>query len=311
MANVTDYQFNVNKYSCVCTCFSFQRLKGPAAEGIHNAVNMTASLLLILTFIPGIFLNAIVLKAYRRNKRLQISSNTSLMALAVIDLLVCAIVQPLLTVRKIAEMYTTFHCFLWTASKAMLQCGFCVSLTTTTLISVERFLTLAFPFGSQVFVTQKRLKISLSLSYIFCCIIVMSQMWMESFKGKSSIVYSTLIIVHLLVITAAWLWIHRLTSRHRQEINTLNTPSDVSNTVKNTKTCYLVVASTILCYLPKFAILVFYSTALNKENAHYFINHIIDPFCTVLMCASSALNPVILLHRKKAFRETVKHAVLC
>jgi hypothetical protein len=302
--NVTRYEINVNKQSCICTCLPLVRLKEPASEGAHYVANVTVSVLTILTFIPGILLNTLVLMAYRKNRQLRISSNMSLMVLAATDLFVCAVVQPLYVVRKIAEIYTTFNFFLWVAFRIISQCGFGISLTTLAVISVERFVTLAYPFRYQAIVTQKRLKIVLALFPAILCLTSLAQLSQKD-KEISAAFISVFIISSLLIIAATWLWIHRLTARHKRRINALSAPSNFTKIIRNTKTCYFVVGSSLICFLPTFAVLVFY-LIVTSESIRYFTYNIINPFFIAFLNVNSLVNPVVLLYRKRDFRGTVK-----
>ena len=301
------HELGVNEHSCICTCLSLERLKEPA-QGTHYLVNITVSVFTILILIPGIILNALVLMAYRKNRQLQIPSNMLLMALAVTDLFICVVVQPLLVVKKIVEMYTTFQCFLWVAFRVIPQCCFAASLMTTALISVERFVTLAYPFRYQTIITQKRLKIVLALSFTIICLYQLPQM-LTSVKGISVAFYSVFMTSFLLIICVAWLWIHRLTARHKRQIKALNTPSTLEATVKNTKTCYLVVGSSMICFFPSFAMLLFLFIISHERSLLYLSRTVIYPFCTAFLNINSLLNPLILLYGKRNFREAVKQLI--
>ena len=302
--NITEFQTNINKHSCVCTCFPLMELKEPA-KGVEYVIIITVSAITILTLIPGIILNTLVLIAYRRNRQLQIWSNKTLMALAIIDWLVCAIALPLYVIKKIAEVYTRFHCILWAAFRILPPLGFLASLTTNALISVEWFLTLAYPLRYQTIITEKRRKIIFAVSFTVMFLAPVSQMFQNNI-GLSAGIYSTFIISFLLVITATWFWIHRLTLRHKRQIRALDTCSNLEKIVKNTKTCYLVVGSSMICFLPSFALLLF-DMIISDESQLFYISHtFIHPFFDIILNMNSLLNPVILLYRKRDFRETVK-----
>ena len=305
MDNRTEFQFDVNKHACVCTCVPLFSLNTPVSGGPY-AIAVTVSLLNILTAITGIVLNALVLIAYQRNRRLQILSNISLMALAFIDLLVCVLVLPFFSAKKIAEIYTVFNCFLWATHRVTVLCGFSVSLGMLAFISVERFLTLAFPFRSQVMVTQERLKISLGLFFVTVCLLSTVQL-----LRRNNINYLTSIIYMagcLITIFSTWIWIHRLTAQHKRQIVSLNTPSNFARNAQNTRTCYWMVASSMICFFPELVLVVLHNI-ISTENWQDVWVGFIAPFANLLMNINSLINPTILLYRKREFRQTVKQII--
>ena len=304
--NVTSSSSMVNEHSCDCTCLHFIiRLERPA-EGAHFVINVIVSVLTIFTFVSGCALNTLVLIAYRKNRQLQTLSNFPLTILAVTDLAVCATVQPVFIVRSLAENYITFSCFLWATCRLVINYGFGVSLTTIALISVERFISLAFPFRHREIVTKTRLKVIFALSSIASWLNICAQSLAPETKIKTAIV-SIVIITCLSLITGTWLWIYRLTKRHRRQINAMNTSSNFAKMMRNAKTCHLVVGSSMVCFLPTLISLVLH---LIVRSELYFIHTRISPFCHVFLNINSLLNPLILLYRKRDFKETVKQFLL-
>ena len=303
-SNITALESNFNKDSCVCTCLPLAELE-ETAQGVHYVVNITVSVITILTLIPGVMLNALILIAYQRNRHLQISSNKSLMALAITDWLVCAIVLPMYAAKKIAEIYTTFHCVLWVACRILPQWGLLASLTINGLISVEWFVTLAYPFRYQTIITEKRRQIIWAVSFVVTSLLPLPQMLQNKIR-VSPVLYSTLIICFVLTITATWFWIHRLTLRHKRQIRQISASLNLERIVRNTKTCYLVVGSTMICFLPSFALLLCYTIMGHQRQALY---RIIPPIFDVPLNMNSLVNPVILLYRKREFRQAVKQLI--
>ena len=257
--------------------------------------------------IPSIVLNMLVLMAYIKNRALQTKFNMSLMILAVSDLLVAVVVQPVFVVKTVAEFYTDFHCFLWAIHKIISQFGHGNSLMTIATISVERYLSLAFPFRYLENVTKSRLGVVFALfsSGNFLGVLVLSSVPGSGFK---TVLLSTGIVMALSLIAGCWIWINRLTKRHKRQINALSKrPAvDLTKIARNTKTCYLVVGSSLACFLPTLISVVAYHTVhVFRANLSYFVQTRISPFLHVLMNVYSLLNPLILLYRKRDFRQTV------
>ena len=301
--------FHVNENSCHCTCLHLIiRLKQPA-EGSQFVMSIIVSVITIVTLVLGGVLNALILVAYRKNRELQTPFNVSLIILTVTDLFVCLTVQPVLAAKSIAEIYTKFHCHLWAANRIVGQTGLGLSLITITIMSVERFVSLAYPFRYQEIVTKTRLKAVFAIFLTIQCLGVFLQASFPGSKVKIALVGFG-IFTALAMIVGSWSWIYRLTKRHRRQIN-CNTPSDITKKIKNTKTSYLMVGSTLLCYLPALISYVLYWILLQlKPSVLYFIYTHISPFCHVLMDSNSLLNPIILLYRKRELTQTVKQLLL-
>ena len=114
----------------------------------------------ILILIPEVVLNALVLITYAKQ-----SANMLLMALSLSDFCVCVVIaQPLWVAKKILQFFVTFNCYIWVVDRLLLQgtCG--VSLLIIVVLSLERFVTLAYPFRSQLGITRFRLKVVISVS---------------------------------------------------------------------------------------------------------------------------------------------------
>ena len=308
--NITSTLFlYVNEDSCRCTCHHLIiRLEDLTADVSLFAMNIIVLTITVLTMIPSIALNMLVLMAYIKNRTLQTKFNMSLMILAVSDLLVAAIVQPVFVVKTVAGFYTDFHCFLWATHKIVSQFGHGNSLMTIATISVERYLSLAFPFRYLENVTKSRLGVVFALfsSGNFLGVLVLSFVPGNGFK---TVLLSTGIVMALSLIAGCWLWINRLTKRHKRQINALSKrPAvvDLTKIARNTKTCYLVVGSSLACFLPTLiSVVVYHIIHVFRANLSYFVQTRISPFLHVLMNVYSLLNPLILLYRKRDFRQTV------
>ncbi len=306
--NFPSYSFNINENSCKCTCLNLQELRSPA-RGVHLASNISVAMTNVLISIPGIVLNILLLSAYVKNRRLHTSANMLLMALSLSDLCVCVFAQPVWITKKVLQLFVTFHCQIWVASRLLSQGSCGVSLVIITVLSVERFVTLAYPFRYQTMITRVRLKVVIS--------VLSTLVWVFVFCGVFRvppyfvlITIASFLIFCIITVTIIWLWIHRLTSRHKRQIATFQPPApamiNFKTVMRNTKTGYLVSGSVIVCFFPSFVATIY--DLLGAESV--MIRFYLVPWFDTLVFASSLFNAVILLYRKKDFRETLKH-LLC
>ena len=304
--NFTEYSFNFNEKSCRCTCLVLEELRFPAT-GVHRVINISVVTVNFLILIPGIVLNTLVLTAYTKNRRLHTSANFLLMALSLSDLCVCVFAQPLWMTKMMLQLFVTFNCYISVANRLVMQ-GTCVSLLIISLLSIERFVVLAYTFRPQS-ITRFRLKVTVSVLYSVIWIFVLCEVF-QPLYFIAPIVVGTFIIVSVVLVTIVWLWIHRLISQHKRQIATLQlaTPAVTSfkTVMKNTKTSYLVSGSAFLCFSPSFVANVYFLFALSGRKSVTIPFYILPWFFTLLF-VSSLLNPSILLYRKNDFRNAIKN----
>ena len=306
--NFTGYSFNFNENSCRCTCLYMGELRTPA-RGVHLATNVSVTIANILISIPGIVLNTLVLSAYVKNRHLHTSANMLLLALSLNDLCVLVLSQSLWVAKKILQLFVTFNCYVWVANTLVSQgtCG--VSLIIITVLSVERFITLAYPLRYQTLITRVRLKVVICVLTTLLWVFVLC----EVFGMPNNVVPITIggaTTFCIILVIVIWLWIHRLISRHKRQIATFQLPApamtNFKTVMRNTKTGYLVSGSLFLCFFPSVVASVYYVSE-TKSTMFYFY---IIPWFETLAFANALLDPVILIYRKKDFRETIRH-LLC
>ena len=310
-ANFTAHSFNFNEESCRCTCLNIHELR-TTAKGTHLVTNLCVVIINMLIVIPEIMLNAFVLMAYAKNRNLHTSANMLLMALSLSDLCVSIFAQPLWVTKMILQVFVTFNCYIWSATTILLQGTSGVSLLIISVLSVERFLTLAYPFRSQTMITRFRLKVVISLLSVTLWVFVLGEMFQSPYLIVP-IVVGIYIVFSIILIIVIWLWIHRLISRHKRQITNLHSPTpavtDMKTIMRNTKTSYLVSGSVFLCFSPSFVANVYYFVSALYGIESETVDFYVIPWFSTLLFASSLLNPLILLHRKKDFRNTVKNMI--
>ena len=276
------------------------------AQGAHLYSNIAYIVANSFLSILGVFLNALVITVYAKNKTLRTSCNMLFVALASSDLMVTSIVQPLLVVRMVQEIFGTHNCTMWMVARLMSYfcCG--VSLLTIAIISVERFITLAYPYRYQTILTPLRLKIAVASTWVTILVFVSLHLGPVSFALLSS-VGVMLIISTILTVISIWVWIQRLVRRHQQTIASTQMPADIEteanrlrrNIFRTTNTCYLIVGSVLGLYFPSIVLLLY--TAIHDNS--FVALFLISPWAETIMFANSVLNPVLLFWRKRVFRD--------
>ena len=310
MENDTKEKHSLEKYSYCSETFVAFSLSS-SAEGIHLYRNIAVITINLALSILGILANVLVVAAYAVNKRLRTSPNMLLVVLAVSDLMVTAVVQPLYVARKLQEIIGTHNCQLGAVMgvTGFFCCG--VSLATVFILSIERFIILAFPYRHQNIINPTRLKATVVLLWLLALMFSVSQLGLISSSAFSCVV-ALIVILSVSTVVLIWVWIHRVIRQHKIRIENLRTPSDVINkgthsqgVLETTRTSYLIVAAVLFCYFPIPMLMLFVTF---KENSFSSIS-LVKPWVNTIVCANSSLNPLLLFWRKKAFRETAKKAL--
>jgi hypothetical protein len=277
------------------------------AEGVHLVTNLVLIPMLIILAVAGVMLNLLLIIAYAKNSRLRTMPAMMLVTLACSDFLISILVKPLYAARLIMEIFGSHYCPLWISSRLItyFSCG--LSLLTIAIMTIERFVTLAYPYRHLHILTPFRLKTIVIITWLTTFLLVISHLRLVP-HAILLFVGATLNLLSLTIVISIWIWIHRLLHKHKNTIWARQTPSHASrcNTkivFRNTKTSYLVVSFLLLCYFPSLLLLGYFATS---ESVSFTMTFIVDPWAEAVMFANAVLNPFLVLYRNKDFRECVK-----
>lgn len=187
-----------------------------SAKGLHFYTNVLTIILNVLFSVPGILFNTLIIVSYLTNKRLRTSCTMLFMALAAFDLTVTSIIQPMYIVKKVQEIFGSDECLITRMLKltTYICCG--CSLAGAVILSVERFVTLAYPYHYQNIVNQFRLNLSVSLMWFIIFLLVLSHYF------RPSIIHfyiaAAYLIVCIITVVFIWIWIQRLVLYHKRQI---------------------------------------------------------------------------------------------
>ena len=246
-------------------------------------INCVLNAPLMLISITG---NTLVLAAILRTSSLRSPSITLLCSLAISDLLVGFVVQPVYIAYRLMENRSLYQALTIMAFSA---CG--VSLFAMTAISVDRFLALHYHMRYPSLMTPHRaLVTSLTLWFISFLLSLFSFWDMNAYYFAMG----SGIVICLLFSTVCYIRIYGIVRHHQlqihaqqQAVETWNAENNQSiqrstQSAKNTFIYYMVM---ILCYTPLFiamSILVIslqhWTNAWNLNDTVAFMNSSINPF---------------------------------
>ena len=257
---------------------------------------ITTAVFSLVTCPLTILLNALVIIAVKTKRRLQTHPNILLACLALTDLMVGLVVQPLHTAmtifflqgkdaHEICDIHVAFTVF------------FSIFIFATTshliLISGERYLAIKHTFNHATVVTKGRLMISSALLWITAPLyfIVISYLTVARF------VYIAALIA--LIVSFQGL-VYKEARRHEKQILSLQVSVEARAKFRQEKKALkittIILAKTFLCFLlPFISVIIAFRLYRGFEI-------LVDYPCRLLVISSSVLNPVLYTVRKRQLR---------
>lgn len=275
-----------------------------SAKGLHFYTNVLTIILNALFSVPGIFFNVLIIVSYLINKRLRTPCTMLFVASATFDLMVNSIVQPMYIMKKAREIIGSDGCLIATALKfATYTCCGC-SLAIAVVLSIERFITLAYPYHYQNIVNQFRLNLSVSLMWFMIFLSVFSHYF------RPSIIHfyiaAAYLIACIIMIVFIWIWIQRLILYHQRQImaqqNIQIAARKHQKRVSNTKSSCILITVLLLSYLPS-TITNLYTLPKGSDFNMYYLLY---PWILSVLYWKSTITPLFVFWRKKVFIDTAK-----
>lgn len=274
-------------------------------------VNCVFNAPLMLISITG---NALVLVAIIRTPTIRSTSVIMLCSLAVSDLLVGSVAQPLFIA---GELTTSRYIESMSEIMASVLCG--VSLCTMTAISVERFIALRYPMKYQSAFTTKWRVIYVSIIIIWASNILFSVFYFWQWTTYFSVM-AVGICLCIFISTFSYIKIYRVVRRHQAQIQTQqqaarqNSPDDRNNVnmravrmKRSAVNTFIFYVAMILCYFP--IIISLYLSSISYKNWTK-VWHLAD----TVVFFNSSINPILYCWRlgelRTAVYKTVKD-ILC
>ena len=263
---------------------------------------------LMLTTILG---NSLVLATILRTPSLRSPSTVFLCSLAVSDLLVGLVVQPVYIVDKLKPGMPIMNAYF---SLVLLLCG--VSLGTMTALSVDRLLALQCHMRYPTLVTKKR-AIYIIVKLWFGCLFLSC----IHFAGQEFFIITVVVGTALcfLVSTFSYIRIYQLVRRHQLQIEAqqrqlaqnynVEHKLNIVQAIKSALYTFIYYICLILCYSPVFISMLRFAItpeswtmAWNLADTVVFMNSSINPFLYCL-CNGKLRAAVLKTLRTILFRQ--------
>ena len=268
---------------------------GEENERTITIINSALNVPLILMSILG---NGLVVVIIMKNRSLQSPSMTFLFSLALSDLLVGLVAQPL----YIANTLTTNIHFLRLATgmMAFFLCG--VSLDTVTAISVDRLMALTYHLRYPSLVTPNRVRYTIMLIWLSKALTSSLYLWK---MRECHFVVAFTTVMSLIISTLSYLKIYGIVRRHRLRINAqqlafrgaenITHMARLRRSALNMFVFYIVL---ILCYFPMYVLSTLHGASLLNWKTKWDFVH-----TAVFM--NSCINPILYCWRLPELRAAI------
>ena len=258
--------------------------------------------------------NTVILFALNKESSLHPPSRLLYRCLALTDLLVGIISQPVLavyfTLLVIADNYWIKICvYVARAGALTFTILSAVSMLTMTAISVDRLLALSLGLRYRHVVTLKRVRVLLLCFWIPS--VAFTVIMLRKFAILKMYVYA-LNSLCLLVSVCCYSKIVFALRHHQgaiqdqvhQDQASGETAQNMQKYRKTVYTAMCILLTLIVCYLPYCAVLSIVTT-----NGSSPFLHAIWAFTTTLVCLNSSLNPILYCWRIKEVRQEVENMI--
>ena len=278
------------------------------AAGVHDELIV---LLVLNTFlsITAFLGNTLILVVLRKESSLHPPSKLLLRSLAMTDLLVGIIVEPLYVVYlmsvKSQRWYICYNVYVALFIASHILCA--VSLLVLTAISVDRLLALWFGLRYRQVVTLRRVYITVIVMWVLPIVATTSYIWNPQ-------LLSLLLYIHLSfclsIIIFSYMKIF-FTLRHyqiqvtvAQEQPRQAIPLNIGRYRKAVYSALWVQVTLFICYLP-FGITQALTESVKVSSSFYLAK----TFSFTLVFLNSSLNPFLYCWKMKEVRQAVKDAI--
>ena len=264
-------------------------------------------------FIAIVFGNALVISAFEKNWRLQTTTNTFIVGLAVADLLVGLISIPFwlyvyschyfdATLHPVGyELYITFDIFIG-----------CASIFQLTAISLERCMAIVWPIrhrGIHEGVFRTMIFVAWGCSALVAGLYpIQLKHWEE---GYSAFIFALCFVVPFIVMFGVYVLIYDTAGRSRTRVYPELAAATIHREIRVAGTVALVTGVFIIAWFPFFVVIMVatYDLEVLPEPPGLFR---LIAFVKALHYTNSALNPVMYGYRNPEMRKTMRAvAVRC
>ena len=278
-------------------------------DGKGAVVQITNCVLTVPTSLSATLGNLLVLISIWRTPSLHSPSNILLAGLALADLGVGLVVQPIFFVYNIAKIKRLANLFCSTGDELFLTGHwFCAtSLFTLSAISVDRYMPLYLHLRYKEMITAKRVTVLLVNIWLFSFVCSLLFLWYDKILATPLM---SLAFLCILFITSTYYKVFRIVHRHRTQIDVQvqvgqfndqeENPMNTAQRKKSLVNMFLIYCLFVLCYLPYVVML-----AVIRSTDSTVCKQSLVEVSIVITLLNSTLNPLVYCWRFQPIRVAV------
>ena len=251
--------------------------------------------------------NILILIALRKVTSIHPPTKLLFQCLAITDLGVGLISQPLMGANFLAVYIKNLDFKIWNISlypllwsSSIIFSG--VSGFASTALSVDRLLALFLGLRYRHVVTLKRIRAVLACGCLASLLIVL--VW-NQFGGKTARIIITIYLTLCLIISLFSYTKIVLRLRQQGQGNTGGSPLNLERYKRTVVSVALVQLALVICYFP----FTIFNTLIHLTDIHPSICFLLDFTSTTLLFLNSSLNPFLYCWRIKEIRQAVKATI--
>ena len=257
----------------------------------------------------AIMLNIVTIHAIRKTSSLPNTLKTLLLNLAVSDIGVGLLVQPLYTsllVKWLQQNNT--GCNIYMLFVIITSSFYQASFFGVVALSVDRFLAIHLHLRYQELVTHKRVVAVVISIWLLSLFLPLMMVWVPLSVDIFLLIKFTLGIIGLLLTTMIYISIYFAVRRLKNQIRTLQVEhaeenreiANFARLIKSAVSIFYVYITVLVCYAPHFISLVSL-----KINGPTIALHRFFLLSLILVFLNSSLNPVIYCWKMRQIRQTL------
>ncbi|XP_022784967.1 trace amine-associated receptor 1-like [Stylophora pistillata] len=258
--------------------------------------------------------NLLVFMVVLRKRSLRTTFNTSVLCLAVTDLLIATFIQPAFIAYQIGKYVNSTYLCVPYFIKTVFE-FWCVglSLITLALITLERYFAVFRPFIYRAAVTQSRVMLVIFSGWLFWSAFSFGLRFSAFGMNLKAYSIASSILITLTLLQTAFVYfklykVSRIKDHSHSQANrnrdTPNRPSSLENAeAKATKTIIIITGAFFLCFAPTLCVSLVHQLACTRDDV---MLHVVYPMAESALFLTALINPAIYVWRNASVRESLK-----
>ena len=149
--------------------------------------------------------------------------------LAITDIGVTAFVQPMYVAANISGLFGKRSCILWDVIYVSSVFFQGLSLATIVILSLQSYVTLAYPNRYQSIITKPRVIV---VFFSFGFFVAISDFLVFLHQPFTSFMFVVILCSAIITVVFTWIWTYKLIARHQSVIRSTQTPVTRQNVTR-------------------------------------------------------------------------------